>query len=65
MASLDERVAEVGGFTIFRKSDSAEYEIVGPSAANSPTAYTMIRVTPERLEEFVREIRKHSRRKVR
>ena len=45
MPKPDEKIAEVGPYTIFRKSDSKEYEIVGPAVEHSPLSYTMIRTT--------------------
>lgn len=61
MSKPDELVAEIGQFMVFRKSDSREYEIIGPSVQNSPIAYTMIRATPESLEKILLRIRAHSR----
>lgn len=52
MPKLDEKVGEVGPFTIFRKVDSKEYEIVGPAVENSPLAYTVIRTTPNVLDRI-------------
>jgi hypothetical protein len=56
MPKPDEVVGNVGPFTIFRKSDSREYEIVGPAVEHSPMSYSMIRTTPERLSEISRAI---------
>jgi hypothetical protein len=63
MPKPDEIVAEVGPFVIFKKSDSKEYEIVGPSAQNSPLAYTMIRVTPEVLQKLQNTVKADARRR--
>jgi hypothetical protein len=63
MPKPDTKVAEVGPFTVFKKSDSREYEIVGPSVDQSPLPYTMIRATPERLEAIVREVVRDARHK--
>jgi hypothetical protein len=52
MPKPDEVVGSVGPYTIFRKSDSREYEIVGPAVQNSPLAYTMIRVSSETLGQL-------------
>lgn len=52
MPKPDEKVAEVGPFTIFRKSDSTEYEVVGPTVEHSPMSYTMIRTTPQNLDKI-------------
>jgi hypothetical protein len=57
----DEVVTEVAGVTIFKKSDSEEYEIVGPAVDHSPLSYTMIRATPEKLEKILRAVRGHQR----
>jgi hypothetical protein len=61
MAKLDERVAEIHGFTIFKKSESSEYELVGPAAPNSPLAYTVIRITPSVLEKLNQVVKDHAK----
>lgn len=62
MPKPDDVIAEVGPFTIFRKSDSTEYEVVGPAVDHSPLSYTMIRTTPALLQKVLREIKSDSRR---
>jgi hypothetical protein len=52
MPRPDEKIAEIGDYTVFRKSDSREYEIVGPAVSQSPLAYTMIRVSPIMLDKL-------------
>jgi hypothetical protein len=61
MPKPDKMVAEIGAFTIFRKSDSQEYEIVGPAVQNSPLAYTMVRTTPDRLAKILSIVRLDAR----
>ncbi len=63
MPKPDEVIAEVGSFTIFRKSDSKEYVIVGPAVQNSPLAYTMVRTTSETLSKLHKAIRADARRR--
>lgn len=63
MPKPDEKIAELGPFTIFRKSDSKEYEIVGPAVEHSPLSYTMIRTTPELLQKLQKAVRSDSRRR--
>jgi hypothetical protein len=53
MPKPDEKIAEVGPFTIFRKSDApSQYEIVGPAVDHSPLSYTMIRTTLQIVERI-------------
>jgi hypothetical protein len=54
---LDEKITEIGPYTIFRKYDSGQYEIVGPAVEHSPIGYTMIRLTPETLGKILNSIR--------
>lgn len=63
MPKPDEVVAEIGAFTIFRKAESREYEIVGPAADHSPLAYTMVRTTPETLDKIRNAIKADARRR--
>jgi hypothetical protein len=52
MPKPDDKVAEVGEFTIFRKSDEPYYEIVGPAVPHSPLSYTMIRTTLKTIDKI-------------
>jgi hypothetical protein len=63
MPKPDELVAEFGTFQIFRKAETREYEIVGPSVQNSPISYTMIRISPESLRNLNNVVQKHARKK--
>ena len=63
MAKLDEKVAEVGPYTIFRKADEPFYEIVGPAVENSPLSYTMIRTTLKIIDEIRAAVRKDARKR--
>ena len=58
MPKLDDKVAEVGEFTIFRKAEEPYYEIVGPAVPNSPMSYTMIRTTLKVVDQIRAEIKK-------
>jgi hypothetical protein len=48
----DEKIAEVGPFVIFRKSDAPYYEIVGPAVDHSPLSYTMIRASVQVIDKI-------------
>jgi hypothetical protein len=56
MPKPDEKIAEVGPFTIFRKSEEPYYEIVGPAVEHSPLSYTMIRTTLAIVDRIRAEI---------
>jgi len=58
MPKPDEKIAEVGPYTIFRKSDSPYYEIVGPAVEHSPLSYTMIRTSLAIIDKIRETIRK-------
>lgn len=62
MPKPDEVVGNVGPFTIFRKSDSKEYEIVGPAVDHSPLSYTVIRTTPDVLDRIRHVVKSDSMR---
>jgi hypothetical protein len=63
MAKLDEKIAEVGAYTIFRKPEAPYYEIVGPAVENSPLSYTIIRTTLKILKKIELEIAADMQRK--
>lgn len=52
MPKPDEKIAEVGPFTIFRKTEEPFYEIVGPAVEHSPLSYTMIRTTLKVIDKI-------------
>jgi hypothetical protein len=62
MPKPDEKIAEVGPFTIFRKSDAPFYEIVGPAVEHSPLSYTMIRTTLRVVDRIRTEIARDMKR---
>lgn len=57
MRKLDDKVAEVGPYTIFRKAEAPFYEIVGPAVENSPLSYTMIRTSVKILDRIQAAVR--------
>lgn len=58
MPKPDEVIAQVGPYTIFRKSDApSQYEIVGPAVEHSPLSYTMIRTTLKIIDKIQSAIR--------
>lgn len=58
MPKPDDKVAEIGEFTLFRKTEEPYYEIVGPAVPNSPLSYTMIRTTLKMIDRIRAEIKK-------
>lgn len=58
MPKPDDKIAEIGEFTLFRKTEEPFYEIVGPAVPNSPLSYTMIRTTLKTIDRIREEIKR-------